>query len=314
VPECKKVGDPNQAHHRPQVAEISERSCAELDWPTWSDYNEDRAVCGVSNAHPLHGCSGQISWEAAREFCMEAGARLCTKNELQTDETAGSGCGLDQKPVWTATACPDGSYVACAGAHAHLHEVPATCTQPAGESASARCCADARKMVITFTRTNRDTNTLPGALAVPTSGGLSNWRVVEGIDFNDRESFYLQSGMLDDQAPFNSQYVDLVLTGVAIAERGGEIEFYFRIDSEEGTDKLHFFIDGKEERRAGFPVSGQIAWKQARFAFPERAHRGRHDFMWRYKKDSSHSMGQDVACLDRIIIYGVVGIEESARL
>merc|ERR1719353_441366 len=133
--------------------------------------------------------------------------------------------------------------------------------------------------------------------------------VVAGSNYEGKESFFLQSGMTDDQAPFNEQYLEISLTEVAIAERGGEIEFYFRIDSERGTDQLHFYVDGQEERRAGFPTSGKISWKMARFAFPEREDRGLHTFTWRYQKDASHSMGRDAACLDRIVIYGIIGID-----
>merc|ERR1719424_2421843 len=156
-----------------------------------------------------------ISWEAAREFCLKIGARLCTKKELITDEVAGTGCGLDQRPVWSSTACPDGSYVALAGSSRHIHEVPPLCTQPAGESASARCCADARKMVITFTRAHRDTHSLPGRIDIRNNGGLANWMVVAGENYKGEEGYFMQSGMLDDQAPFDNQIVDVVLTDVS---------------------------------------------------------------------------------------------------
>ena len=36
-------------------------------------------------------CSAGESWEEARAICTGAGARLCTVEELEADETAGTG-------------------------------------------------------------------------------------------------------------------------------------------------------------------------------------------------------------------------------
>jgi len=310
VPECKNVEQGEKASAREGV-EVSAKSCAQLDWPTWSDYNSNRQVCGASNARPLHGCSGLLSWQAARDFCEAAGARLCTEKELRRDETAGSGCGLDRAPVWSATVCRHGGYITAAGAAKHLTEVPATCTQPSGQSGHARCCGDSRKFVVTFRRAHRDAHALPGRMHIASSGGpggLASWQVVEGTNFEDKHGFFLQSGMWDDQAPLDSQNVDVTLEDVPIAERGGEIEFRFWIDSERGADKLHFYIDGREIFSGGFPVSGRIDWTLARFAFPAQRDRGLHHFRWRYAKDRSNSVGRDVACIDRITVHGVVGV------
>ena len=45
-------------------------------------------VCGGSSGFNAGlGCSGAVSWEAARDFCENVGARLCTEQEILNDET-----------------------------------------------------------------------------------------------------------------------------------------------------------------------------------------------------------------------------------
>lgn len=44
----------------------------------------------------------------------------------------------------------------------------------------------------------------------------------------------------------------------------------------------------------------------ARFSFPSRPNKELHAFRWLYRKDRSNTVGTDVACLDDIIVYGVL--------
>lgn len=133
--------------------------------------------------------------------------------------------------------------------------------------------------------------------------------MVAGTNYLGNRGFFLQSGMRGNGEPFDGEALDVYLNHVTIAERGGEVEFYFRIDSEHTADVLRFFIDGREMTTGGFPVSGRIPWKLARFAFPAEASLPFHDFRWRYEKDKTTSSGRDVACIDHITIFGVVGDE-----
>ena len=44
-----------------------------------------------------------VTYAEAEEFCTSAGARLCSDDELQTNEAKGSGCDLDKARVWSST-------------------------------------------------------------------------------------------------------------------------------------------------------------------------------------------------------------------
>lgn len=47
------------------------------------------------------------SWSQASEYCLAAGARLCTLQEIQRGLAANTGCLGDFSRVWTATRCSD---------------------------------------------------------------------------------------------------------------------------------------------------------------------------------------------------------------
>ncbi|CAE8600302.1 unnamed protein product, partial [Polarella glacialis] len=133
--------------------------------------------------------------------------------------------------------------------------------------------------------------------------------VVAGENFEGNQGFYLQSGMLDDQAPLDGQYLDIVLQDVPVATRGGAIQFYFKVSSEPAADILRFFIDDVEQSSMSFPMSGEIPWQLASFAFPGRQDKGKHTFQWRYQKDRSDSDGEDIACIDQIKVFGILGFQ-----
>ena len=83
----------------------SSKSCDELgDFETIPDYEE---VCIERDAPTLGGqCSGEVTYEEAREFCESAGARLCTVAEIEESVTVkGLGCGYNTQPVWTSENC-----------------------------------------------------------------------------------------------------------------------------------------------------------------------------------------------------------------
>jgi len=46
------------------------------------------------------GCSNALTWPDADRFCMQAGLRLCTLNELEGGACASAGCGYDAVRVW----------------------------------------------------------------------------------------------------------------------------------------------------------------------------------------------------------------------
>ncbi|MBO7617738.1 MAG: T9SS type A sorting domain-containing protein [Bacteroidales bacterium] len=70
------------------------------------------------------------------------------------------------------------------------------------------------------------------------------------------------------------------------------ISFYYKVSSESGYDKLHFYIDNQEMGT----WSGNIGWTKA--IYPVTA--GRHTYKWAYTKDGSVNNGSDCGWIDYI--------------
>uniref|UniRef100_A0A7S3TL01 Glycosyl hydrolase family 13 catalytic domain-containing protein n=2 Tax=Emiliania huxleyi TaxID=2903 RepID=A0A7S3TL01_EMIHU len=67
---------------------------------------DKRAGCDVwaeSDGPEMGGCHHGKTFEEAEAVCAGAGARLCTKDELASDCTRGTGCGHDRDLVWSST-------------------------------------------------------------------------------------------------------------------------------------------------------------------------------------------------------------------
>ena len=68
------------------------------------------------------------------------------------------------------------------------------------------------------------------------------------------------------------------------------ISFYYKVSSESGYDKLHFYIDNQEMNN----WSGNVGWAKAAYPVPA----GRHSYRWAYTKDGSVNNGSDCAWID----------------
>ena len=68
------------------------------------------------------------------------------------------------------------------------------------------------------------------------------------------------------------------------------ISFYYKVSSESGYDKLHFYIDNTEMGT----WSGEIDWTKAIYAVGA----GTHSYRWSYTKDQSVNNGSDCAWID----------------
>ena len=114
-------------------------------------------------------------------------------------------------------------------------------------------------------------------------GGSANWTVVN----NEANSgtYSAKSGTIN-----HNQQTDLILTVEVLAD--GQISFYRKVSSENGWDKLFFYIDNQEKGN----WSGDEGWSQV--SYPVTA--GVHTFKWSYQKDSSVSNGSDCAWIDDI--------------
>ena len=82
-------------------------------------------------------------------------------------------------------------------------------------------------------------------------------------------------------------------TTLILTYEGGSndsISFYYKVSTESGYDKLHFYIDNQEKNN----WSGNIAWTKA--SYPVTA--GRHTYKWTYTKDQYTTGGSDCVWID----------------
>ena len=108
----------------------------------------------------------------------------------------------------------------------------------------------------------------------------------------------------DTQDPYDGQYClksghigDSQETSLVLNYQAGDtdtISFYYKVSSENGYDKLYFYIDNQEKNN----WSGTVNWSRAQYVVTE----GSHTFRWKYKKDTSVSSGSDCAWIDYIIL------------
>lgn len=145
-----------------------------------------------------------------------------------------------------------------------------------------------------------------------TAGQYSDQRdfaVKVGLVVEDFESGEFTAGWSNDptkpwtivtQDPYEGQYCaksgsinhsgSTMLSLTHEAGSNDTISFYYKVSSENGYDKLHFYIDNQEKNN----WSGNIGWTKA--AYPVSA--GTHTYKWTYTKDNAVSSGQDCAWID----------------
>jgi len=133
---CADNCQPNDCCSQPSDC-AGNKSCNQLGWSTAGG---SAIVCGSSETGGL-SCSGLKKHSDAVAHCEKVGARLCTIEELQANEAAGTGCGYDSQRVWTSSECSKTGYWSQAGTSSELGNMPRQCTDGGGE-AYVRCCAD----------------------------------------------------------------------------------------------------------------------------------------------------------------------------
>jgi len=107
-----------------QVHATSTKSCEELGWavsPAGADAAVQENGCGTQLVSDAGSClhverhnvaannltagSGKMNFSEAESTCSALGARLCRIEEIQGWLAADTGCGLEQKPVWSSSVC-----------------------------------------------------------------------------------------------------------------------------------------------------------------------------------------------------------------
>ncbi len=108
------------------------------------------ADCGDSDAGRL-SCIKDVKWIDAYEACHNAGGRLCTQPELESEASSHSGCNHDSRLIWSATSCAGGGFMAVIGSglapenSVCIEDLNATHYTGEGHSnrsIAVRCCAD----------------------------------------------------------------------------------------------------------------------------------------------------------------------------
>lgn len=82
-------------------------------------------------------CHHRQQHTMAASICQANGARLCSVAEVKGKVTSGSGCGIDNKVMWTSTPCADGFMAARGSGLGNTQCLAKTSTKP-----SVRCCAE----------------------------------------------------------------------------------------------------------------------------------------------------------------------------
>jgi len=125
-----------------------------------------------------------------------------------------------------------------------------------------------------------ETGALPSGF---TTGGSSSWYA---------DASYANSGIYSGRSGWidHSQvnWMEAVKTGSA-----GNIQFYYRVESESCCDFLRFYVDGVQQ---GAWSGSVTSWTLASFAVPS----GAHTYRWEYSKDGSVVSGGDAGWVDDI--------------
>lgn len=84
------------------------------------------------------------------------------------------------------------------------------------------------------------------------------------------------------------------------------LSFYYKVSSESGWDKMHFFID--DVLKASW--DGTINWTKAQYPIAP----GTHTFKWKYQKDTSVAGGSDCCWIDFVVLPRDLSLSASAGL
>jgi hypothetical protein len=83
----------------PNSSAQSSASCVDLGWPNAAVFG-DSLICGGSSFGA--GCMKSVNFQTAKNFCEAGGARLCSREELEADETRGISMDLDCVADWSS--------------------------------------------------------------------------------------------------------------------------------------------------------------------------------------------------------------------
>jgi len=120
--------------------------------------------------------------------------------------------------------------------------------------------------------------------------GAQPWFTQQAVSHDGVDA--LRSGSIGDN---ESSELRLPVNGPAL------VNFWWRVDSEGGHDKLEFLIDGvpaKDTNGQAAEIDDLVEWQARSVAVPA----GDHVISWRYQKDDADIEGDDAAWLDSVEI------------
>ncbi|KAJ6255725.1 hypothetical protein M0813_11112 [Anaeramoeba flamelloides] len=111
------------------------------------------------------------------------------------------------------------------------------------------------------------------------------WKYIkEEEDEGEAEDYSARSGKTNHSG---ESWIETTVNG------GGEISFYWKVDSEEEADYLEFSVDGVVIDQ----ISGYQDWIEFVYTIPDP---GEHDLEWNYVKDSYNTSGKDRGWVDKV--------------
>lgn len=123
-----------------QKEQIKCSTCAQLGWKP--EGGGSSSVCAESDDG--FQCQTNIVYSKAAETCALTGARLCTAPELVSGEGRGTGCGHDNRMIWSTSQSTD-DLLCNFDERVVIHgtnRATAKCAKVSSNQASLRCCAD----------------------------------------------------------------------------------------------------------------------------------------------------------------------------
>ena len=114
---------------------------------------------------------------------------------------------------------------------------------------------------------------------------------------NDGDDALQSASLLHEQ----SSCFEIPVTGIA------ELRFYWKVDSQENSDHLRFYVDNTQRAE----ISGNVDWRQYRRFFTGSASRS---LKWCYEKDVSGASGADHGWIDQLEIFYFPTPEEALDL
>jgi hypothetical protein len=174
-----------------EVPCTSSSSCGNLSWSTVGGVVSTDYICGAASPH----CAIQ-SFTTAEATCLSLGARLCTVEEVASNEVRGTGCHFDEVPIWTTSsgACGSSRHITAAGDPRNWDAARRpNCTDDASLRA-VRCCADEVPGVLNCAES---ANAAQNVCVSPTSCEALSWHLESTDDDICAESTALSCQQLN---------------------------------------------------------------------------------------------------------------------